>query len=226
VEVYFPDQGWVAFEPTPGFTRLTELDQIFSSDTHDAIAVSAAAAQSPEDGSSADVNSNSWSSQMITKLKDSSKHITAGAQQFGHWTKAAAAAAWTNIRSQPVWFWGIVLLLLAPPAIWKINELYRKSLRSGNRITPSARSLKSFDTIWVKLNRRLGKRLPEQTVREYVRAAASRLPDEDQRQALHQFAGLYEAARYSKGAILVPSGTTRKKHLAQLWSRIARSKST
>jgi transglutaminase-like putative cysteine protease len=230
VEVYFPDQGWVAFEPTPGFTRLTELnqDQIFSSDTHDAITVSAAAAQSLEggDGSSADVNSNSWSSQMITKLKDTSEHITTGAQQFVYWTKASTSAAWTNMRSQPVWFWGIALLLLALPAIWKINELYRKSLRSGNRTTPSARSLKSFDTIWVKLNRKLGKRLPEQTVREYVHAAVSRLPDEDQRQALHQFAGLYEAARYSKGAILVPSGTTRKKHLAQLWSRIARSKST
>ncbi|MDF2671435.1 MAG: hypothetical protein K0R67_3741, partial [Paenibacillus sp.] len=169
--------------------------------------------------------SASWSGITLSWIKTAAQQIGTGVKEAGLFIKETANSAWTEMKKGPLWLWALTLLLVALPSKWAYTALSSR-LRIRRRVAKGRRSLQPFDSIWAKLGRKLGARRPEQTVREYVHAAVQALPEEDQREALLHFAGLYETARYSEEERLTRSNAALKKHLTQLWSRITRSKST
>lgn len=216
VEVYLPEQGWVRFEPTPGFsdTPASGLDPVAPPVGGDAMTVTAAVSGTALSGYSvAGPGGASWLSLTGAQLA-----AWGGMLQQAVGEKLLSGENGSSLNRLILW---MAALLLIPPLLWFASPRLRSALMAVRQ--PERRSLRAYEAIWAKLGRRVGRRRPEQTVREYVDAAVRRLPEEDQREALRQFAGLYEAARYAERPMR--RSTEDKARLAELWARIARSKS-
>src|SRR5690606_30669905 len=167
-EVYLPDLGWVSFEPTPGFSQ-NPIHLADSLNGHDARTVSAGVSQSSfTDGGGAglDSESDSWISRFMASSKQRLNYLSSTAPKWGHSVNAAVAAGWNKLQNQSIWFGLMVLLLLFVPIKKGYRQLFvmSKNPIGGIHTTGRDRAMKSFDSIWTKLGRRLGARRPEQTI--------------------------------------------------------------
>lgn len=163
VEVYFPQAGWVPFDPTPGFG--------------DALA---AGAGSP--GNAAGGNAG-------TRLLEWLNQAAASAQKLAaEWTSAAAeiAAGWRE-KLQPVpnpFVWTASLLgaglavLIAREIVWRGNRLQLwLYLRRPRRSFPGrSELLTAADRVWRELDKCYGPKPPAMTAREYLRSALQGRP--------------------------------------------------
>ncbi|WP_409342930.1 transglutaminaseTgpA domain-containing protein [Paenibacillus sp. MBLB4367] len=199
VEVYFPDSGWVTFEPTPGFAG--------------------AAAEEKDAGGVKQVSDSTAASggeplPWIERLKG------LGAGFTGRWSWAAVsqpADAGVGFLQARAWPIAAGLALLAPLLL--LVWLQRKRLGlwlllRGLRQREPDRLQRVYDKLWLRLFRTFGSRRPHETLREY---ALSRVGiGDERREALIELTRLYEAFRYDSRLVR----TLPKPQIAELWSKL------
>ncbi|GGA49850.1 transglutaminase TgpA family protein [Paenibacillus physcomitrellae] len=206
VEVYFPGQGWVPFEPTPGFTAASgDAASGFGSAAH---------GQQP---AALHTFGKGWS----MDLPDVTAVFAAGLIQV--WTLAEQAGGVFN-RYQTVIVAAVLLLLLAfafmgmrrgmigSGGFVRRNPLKQVSSKSN---TPSderhfpgkVELLRSADAAWAGLHKRYGKLANGATAREYAEALQRRM-DEPGKAEMERFMSVWEPLYY--GGDLPDRQTTRR----------------
>lgn len=202
VEVYFPKSGWVAFDPTPGFggagiAQPTSADisaggQAGPAQTS-ATVTSATLGASPSPLQALGLQALSLDTAATRKASDS------------------AGAAWNAMRgflqNAVAWFGdrlaftatGVFLIAAAAYLLLRYRRKLifaalslRASLPAAGE--PQQSAVAFMDVLWQRLYRQYGRKAPQETMREYV--SRLQLPNEANQEALHEFAKLYELARY------------------------------
>ncbi|MCM3701207.1 transglutaminase domain-containing protein [Paenibacillus macerans] len=181
VEVYFPQAGWVPFDPTPGFGEAL-----------------AAGAGSPGDaaGGNAGTGLLEWLKQAVASLQ----------KLAAEWTSAAAeiVASWRE-KLQPVpnpFVWTASLLgagfavLIAREIAWRGNRLQLwLYLRRPRRSFPGrSELLTAADRVWRELGQCYGPKPPAMTAREYLRSALQGRPGLTD--AAEEFVAIWESLYY------------------------------
>jgi transglutaminase-like putative cysteine protease len=233
VEVYFPGTGWVAFDPTPGFSGGTG---VVSTDTgtgnaaavggspsivahaqaSTVIGATLGAAPASEPGVQLSLtgvtpSSNNGGSQTSTMLQNIDQSLHA-------WLGMAAALPYRGRL--------IAVLAAALAAVIALFFIARSKkmllllpLRTypGSVKKPYQQELLLMNSLWRRLYRIYGGKAPHETMREYI--ARIHEADEERRTALTEFAGLYELTSYNP---LRRRPVTRRT-LRDLWRRMSGS---
>lgn len=172
VEVYFPDRGWIAFEPTPGF-QAGDKEQGIGAEQLAAVQASKS-------------ESDTTNHKNLQELSDQAD-TTPSASRENFWTSAMhrLQASWTNVQHEMVpamkaaigpWMWmsAIVIGLLGLTVIllrrywleiqfqWAIYR-FRSSHQDPVRIERVAALL------WRKWDRQYGAKAADMTMREYIK---------------------------------------------------------
>ncbi|WP_127588125.1 DUF4129 domain-containing transglutaminase family protein [Paenibacillus koleovorans] len=258
VEAYIAGQGWVSFEPTPGFAQTDDFgggDLGLGASGGDAIttagasgsasssaAVAALAAFSSIQSSATPIGSTTsaartwdWSTALENSVLAADATLAflqrtgSLAQNTVLSAEQAISSGWERVEAggRQLWVAAFSLLLLLPLLYGLIRLLQRRrwSAARAQRLAWN-RTLPAYDRVWRKVQRKLGDRRPDQTVREYIEAAVKSLPEQEQRDALLRFASLYESARYAEAH---PSSSLHRGQrqveqsaIAELWERISR----
>lgn len=199
VEAYIAGSGWTTFDPTPGNAAAAASEPALAQ------AVFAPAEPDTEKG---DIPS-AISEMASAFLANARVRLAAwGADIKGLLARADAA------------FWSAAAVLPLIPLAWVcLRRLsfrrhapgpYTRKYAHGKR----ASAHRALDKLWRALFRRLGRKTPALTVREYVDGLA--LAEGGKRAALLDFVKQYEAVRYG-GAPLPRSA---KRSMKQLWRQI------
>jgi transglutaminase-like putative cysteine protease len=199
VEVFFPGAGWIPFEPTAGFS----MGQSVESATFVQDGEGAGQEQSKLGGA------NGFSGR-LSGLIEYTKPLVASSRSTVH--KASQA-----LDSYRQWIFQAVgaVLLVILLSVLTLRRLNRKEgLEVGGQSAVRNTFLRSMDKIWSKLFRKFGRIRPQQTVREYVRSV--KVENERQRQALIEFAEIYENQRYGNEI----STRFPRKYLSELWEKM------
>jgi hypothetical protein len=203
VEVFLPQTGWVAMDPTPGFTG-------FAGST---AAVLPALLLSQPGSAGAKEPREVWALAALTRPDF---HAMGQAIQDGlGWTGEQTRYL---IRDYGLLIAGCILVLI--PAVYLIRTrsyllpllLLLGTRQRGQKGTLLVRKL--LDKLWLKVFRLYGMPLPGQTLREYAVEAGARVPVAEEK--LLQLVRLYEELRYSRGEVF----WVRRQHLAQLWQSL------
>ncbi|KIL35727.1 hypothetical protein SD70_31995 [Gordoniibacillus kamchatkensis] len=218
VEVYFPSFGWVPFDPTPGFSgagmaKLPESPERVPAPAKESAANGTSGAQSELPS--------------ITQPADTGLHAVLGASFPGFQAikllesaQEPAAAAWQLTRQNIPLLTAIAASAVAAAVLLHAcrDRLFAASLavRAAFRGAGDKRSsLLLMDLLWNRIYRLHGAKATNETTREYVTRLA--LPDDDRRAALHDFARLYETARYDGQ----PKRPIPHRTLYELWRRMS-----
>ncbi|MGZ7443426.1 DUF4129 domain-containing transglutaminase family protein [Paenibacillus sp. TH7-28] len=181
VEVYFPQAGWVPFDPTPGFGEAL-----------------AAGAGNPGDatGGNAGTGLLEWLNQAVTSVQKLAAEWTAGA--------AETAAGWRE-KLQPgtnpfVWTASLLgagfAVLIAREIAWRGNRLQLwLYLRRPRRSFPGrSELLTAADRVWRELGQCYGPKPPAMTAREYLLSALQGRPGLTG--AAEEFVAIWESLYY------------------------------
>lgn len=197
VEAYIPGYGWLPFEPTPSAAF---------EETAAPVLAGLSASLQPEGGDAS---------------RRGNSPPTAGFQPYA-WAElireqTAAAAGW--LLSSPYRYGGFAALLLLPLLLYGWRRLplrpsaaARNEFRYSNGRRSSAARL--LDRFWLKLFTKLGKKMPGQTVREYVESLSVR--ESGKRETLLELVRMYEQVRYGQASL----PRTAKRSLKQACRRI------
>ncbi|GAA3409754.1 DUF4129 domain-containing transglutaminase family protein [Paenibacillus hodogayensis] len=205
VEAYIAGSGWTTFDPTPG-------NAVVAAGTDpEAQAVFAAASLERTEPSSG----TAWTDRLVGGLRGVRARLL---ESFG--------LSGSDGKGFVPWM-AAGLLLLIVPTLWMVARLARGS-RSPDRnggafsahygVKPGRPSHRAFDKLWRTLFRRLGRKAPSLTVREYVEGLP--LADLSSREALIDFVKQYEAVRYGG----LPLSSSAKRALRHLPKRVKRTK--
>lgn len=193
VEAYIEGQGWVAFEPTP--------QQHFGSPT---LSDSALASESEVQGGLRQMFSiEPW----LAFWQEHRKTAMA---------KAGQAMPYALGLLFGLALVGSLYVVLAKrmKAHWMMWQALRHSQKTGKRTEVVSRLC---EALWLKVMRQYGAIAPSQTIREYVaNVANARLRKPSQREALDQFANMYERLRYNSAETPYISIET----VARIWKKI------
>ncbi|OPH59250.1 hypothetical protein BC351_20240 [Paenibacillus ferrarius] len=200
VEVYFPNAGWVPFEPTPGFSGL-------SSDHAQLTLTTAAMAQAEMTASLATI--------------PKSDRFTANPKE---WLQAAKDAlvdfafryrqVFNVMIGGGLLLAGILLFLRRKGFLYKGRlqpPFYKYGPNNAHPLIPY------MDRLWMQLFRKYGLKSKDQTVREYVKAL--KIPHQTQQKALLEFALIYESVRYDTAHSLPYS----KREILAIWKAIQKT---
>ncbi|MDD9271143.1 transglutaminase family protein [Paenibacillus sp. GCM10023248] len=197
VEVYFPSMGWVPFEPTPGFSGI-------SSDHPRETLTTAAMEQSAMTASLMNVP------------------LPGGfAGHTGEWLQAAKDKALDYARANRNLM--IILAGITAMAAGVLLYLKRKGFMARTALVPFYRDRNAhplvpyMDRLWLQLFRKHGAKPKDQTVRDYV--TGLNLRQHAQKQALLQFALMYESIRYDTAG----SAPYTKREIAAIWKAIQKT---
>ncbi|MCY9666322.1 transglutaminase-like domain-containing protein [Paenibacillus alginolyticus] len=200
VEVYFPSMGWVPFEPTPGFSGI-------SSDHPRETLTTAAMEQ-------AAMTASLMSVPTPTKF-------TTNPSEWLHATKDKIVNFAKPYRKAFIVLIGCCLLLAGIFVLLRrkgflVNSrlyfpIYKSKTGNSHPMTPY------MDRLWIQLFRKYGAKSASQTVREYV--AMLNFNDQRQKQALLEFALIYESVRYDTANSL----TYTKREITAIWKAIQKT---
>lgn len=200
VEVYFPSMGWVPFEPTPGFSSI-------SSDLPRETLTTAAMEQAAMTAS-------------LTNIPKPSK-FTTNPSEWLRETKDRIVNFAKTYRNAFIVLIGSCLLLVGIFVL-----LRRKGFLVNSRLYfPINKSKQGnlhpmtpyMDRLWMQLFRKYGAKSANQTVREYV--TTLNFKDQRQKQALLEFALIYESVRYDTANSLTYS----KREITAIWKAIQKT---
>lgn len=200
VEVYFPSMGWVPFEPTPGFSRI-------SSDHPRETLTTAAMEQEAMTAS-------------LLNIPATTKFAT-NPSEWLHAMKDRIVNFAKPYREAFIVLIGCCLLLVGVFVLLRrkgflVNtRLYFPNYKSqqGNShpMTPY------MDRLWMQLFRKYGAKPANLTLREYV--TTLNFNDQRQKQALLEFALIYESVRYDTANSL----TYTKREITTIWKAIQKT---
>lgn len=200
VEVYFPAMGWVPFEPTPGFSGI-------SSDHPRETLTTAAMEQEVMTAS-------------LMNIPAATKFAT-NPSEWLHATKDRIVDFAKPYREAFVVLFGCCLLLVGSFVLLRrkgflINTrlhlpIYKSQQGNSHPMTPY------MDRLWMQLFRKYGAKPANQTVREYV--TTLNFNDQRQKQALLEFALIYESVRYDTANSL----NYTKREITTIWKAIQKT---
>ncbi|SDO66032.1 Transglutaminase-like superfamily protein [Paenibacillus sp. yr247] len=200
VEVYFPSMGWVPFEPTPGFSGI-------SSDHPRETLTTAAMEQSAMTASLLNI--------------PTTKKFTTNPSEWLHTTKDTLIDFAKSYRKALIVLIGSGLILVGLFLLLRRKgfllskpfhvPFYKPSLNSSHPMIPY------MDRLWMQLFRKYGAKSMDQTVREYV--TALNFNHHGQKQALLEFALIYESVRYDTAN----SFTYTKREITAIWNAIQKT---
>lgn len=196
VEVYFPESGWVPFEPTPGFAGAASQ----GNDVSDMKPVSVA----PETGSA---EPGTWLERLQrfgSGLEKRASLETAPLAGFLRDRAKLIAAGLALLAALALLVW----LLRKRLAVWLLLRSLRRYQRGPEHLQ------RTLDKLWLRLFRKFGGRRPDETIREYVLSRTGL--ENDRREALFELARLYEAVRYDAR----PARTLPKPRIEELWNKL------
>jgi transglutaminase-like putative cysteine protease len=217
VEVYFPQIGWMAFEPTPGFSGHEGMERDDAAAAGDAVPASSASLGSPDSELANDSSDRSYWSRTEEAAADlahkSLRTVVNGWAEFGKF-----ALMIMSHRS----FWlvllvGLAVIAAAGGTLWMLRDRialgilvrrYRKARRTPDGI------VRLLDRVWLLVFKRFGAIRTEQTLREY--AATVPLRDEGRRRILLDFVRLYETIRYDR----TPRPSISRQSIAEYWAKL------
>ncbi|CAG7657761.1 transglutaminase domain-containing protein [Paenibacillus allorhizosphaerae] len=224
-EVYFPDAGWVPFEPTPGYTAgsAAQVKQPAAVPASDAVPQK----QTPLDAM--------WrqSVQSLQSLKITVRHLGVAAVSAVQLLLHNAASAWSKLSLWTAVSLGAAVIILISGVIhlWMRSAYAASSNAAGSEQRPGFagfalpadrrdRLLRFGDRIWRRLQRVYGRSKPHQTLREY--ADSRQVGSEAQREELHRLMEMLETSRYAepnRAALLVT-----RRELSEAWAKLKRLK--
>jgi transglutaminase-like putative cysteine protease len=199
VEVYFPSKGWVPFEPTPGFSGI-------SSDHPRETLTTAAMEQSAMTASPMNI--------------PTPKKFTINPSEWLHTTKDSLIdfvklyrKAFIVLIGSGLILAGLFLLLRRKGFSFSTTlvPFYKHRLNNSHPMIPY------MDRLWMQLFRKYGAKPMDQTVREYV--TALNFNHHGQKQALLQFALIYESVRYDTAN----SMNYTKREITAIWKAIQKT---
>lgn len=200
VEVYFPSMGWVPFEPTPGFSRI-------SSDHPRETLTTAAMEQAAMTAS-------------LLNIPATTKFAT-NPSEWLHAMKDRIVNFAKPYREAFIVLIGCCLLLVGVFVLLRrkgflVNTRlyfpnYKSQQGSSHPMTPY------MDRLWMQLFRKYGAKPANLTVREYV--TTLNFNDQRQKQALLEFALIYESVRYDTANSL----TYTKREITTIWKAIQKT---
>jgi len=177
VEVYFPQYGWVEFEPTAGESQLTRPEGDDSAADAGALGASTAITNS------ALPNTNPYEDELFDPF--------AGGESLGEFDGVDNTR---GIASWPWWVWAILTPLLLIAGIWGLR---RMSMWGPTNFTPELSPI-----LYERLQRwteRIGLRLPEtETPYEHERRLSQALPEG--RSSIRRIIQTYVRYRFSRQA--------------------------
>ncbi|TXK75396.1 transglutaminase domain-containing protein [Paenibacillus sp. N3.4] len=195
VEVYFPSVGWVSFEPTPGFSNLG-LDHAEASLTTAEMAKSAMTASLAAIPAvkNAGFDPLEWLQTIMQTIND----------------RLIPLRQTLIIGAGCCLFCTGLILVLRQKGV--LHLLY---MPLHQRLAVQANPMAMFmDRLWLQLFRKYGAKPAHQTVRDYV--TALRFHSHAQKQALLEFAIIYESVRYD-----APNQSSfTKREIIALWKAI------
>ncbi|GAB6992265.1 transglutaminase TgpA family protein [Paenibacillus pini] len=188
VEVYFPQQGWVPFDPTPGAATGSIVSPVLAPQTSDNNIYNVFSYTW-----SSFINPSSWSKMLglITVLNRLNWVLIVG----------------TSLS--------LILLFLAVHHLWHSREMYRlwKQLHFTRRTFPHKKHLMAAaNPVWEGLGRRYGAIDPGATVREYI--TSLNIEEEIMRSRLYSFADDWEKIAYDE---VPPNRTTSIAFMQECW---------
>lgn len=198
-EVYLDGYGWVAFEPTPGFTDSREAaGREASSAMPDAAEPLLPAVAQNSSDSTADVEPNNNGSSGTAAPEAFSQrlrqYLNDGLSELG------------NLMTRPVYAGAASVLLAALLLylVWRKQKLTRQL--AGPRFNEPGREqsrllLRTLDAIWLKLYKTQGAKPAHMTLREYI---GSLKIQEEEQGLLVDWARLDEQIRYGNGLQQLP----------------------
>ncbi|RKN71189.1 DUF4129 domain-containing transglutaminase family protein [Paenibacillus ginsengarvi] len=203
VEAYIAGSGWTTFDPTPGNT--------LSASGGSSGAESVFASAQPSGALSAPVKPDSsagWAGSLMQWKQKARERLTPAWLSSGEygprqlWPAAALLLAFSLV------LWGVYRLVRARDgsAEGSLSLRYAAGDRAG--------AYRALDKLWRALFRRLGRKQPSSTVREYVESLP--LAEIGKRDALLDFVKQYEAVRYGGE----PLPRSAKRNLKELWRKI------
>ncbi|MFD0696906.1 DUF4129 domain-containing transglutaminase family protein [Paenibacillus sp. GCM10027628] len=197
VEVYFPSAGWVPFEPTPGFTGMdgehARSPVTISQSERPTMTASLLNIPTMQSFSS---DSKEW---LQSRVNEVISFVEIYRKQF---LLAAVLSVFILGLSVILWRKGIPQNMALIFPVRPSGPVHSQPL------------VRFMDRLWIQLFRRYGAKSAHQTVREYV--TALRLENAEQKQALFEFALIYETVRYDIPGRPIYS----KREIAALWNAI------
>ncbi|WP_054950870.1 transglutaminase TgpA family protein [Numidum massiliense] len=206
VEVYFPDVGWLPFEPTPGFyspvtiekDEDVNVDELFNHDGMEA--------QQPDDlPKLADFPPPEEAPDNAPEYDASTQQANTAGTPWKWWVASGAAlfaltgVGWW-IGRRRFWRWRLYAL---QRALQREGATHRKGAHGDEGLTTDgrynkARFVAAYEQLLQLLEKRYGERTPDQSVRDYIATSlAWRKQDRDE---LIDLTRLYEASRYGDRA--------------------------
>lgn len=224
VEAYIPPTGWVPFDPTPGYSGGGEA-QAASAATADESALS-------DDGRDIASVLNGLKASASQLIHSGLSRIGSLFAKAGEWLDLVRAGVVRITPLLPLFLW-IVAACLLVFAAWQWIRLLRKAAADPALDPRPVRTaawgrligverVRAFavhrlaEQLWRKLQRRLGRSGPAQTMREYLLTRPGMT--EPQRNSLLQFVKLQEALRYHRGTATVTS-----RQLRAAWEDVRKS---
>ncbi|AFH59635.2 transglutaminase-like domain-containing protein [Paenibacillus caseinilyticus] len=214
VEVYFPQHGWVAFDPTPALPAAQQAEGKEA-------AAAAPAAETAAPGESVWQQVRTWlAAGREAVLQGAAAGFTALREESGPLLRRLLAAA----SPYAIPASGAAALALAAFAAYALWRQYRRlPALPGFGLLPGLRRavrLAFAERLWRRLQRAHGRAAPAQTLREY--AASRRCAGEAQQAALLQLAQLLEALRYADPR--APEARVTRRTLTEAWRQVKRSR--
>lgn len=210
VEVYFPDVGWVLFDPTPGYDGKTST------------------ISSPQGMSQGNAEANHWWTTIKMWWSKGTEQIGDTIKQIQYTYKEIQG----YLLSQPIL---ITVIIVMPIVIWLtmlMIKQYGTILLIGMSVWLQHKTFPNRDVllttsnwVWNQLYRLYGTKLATTTPREYIEQIITDQPEIDaaSRQRLLYFINLWEEMYY--GAV-TPSRKETRGYLLQCWRLVLPRKNT
>ncbi|MEB3103881.1 transglutaminase TgpA family protein [Ferviditalea candida] len=223
VEVYFPQSGWVPFDPTPGFSGFEGGSGL----PVEAGMPAPASADQPGgtvlhtvQGSASLKDVNSAAAKLMERM------FPAGMKQDpalkSTWpdmlgtVKQRIGGVWTEKMPSPAIYWiGLGVFLFGLP-IWALRFVRRKRPAPFRQAAFQEYSLRVMERFWRKIFAKFGALGRNQTLREYV--VSLKLSDGSKLEPLAEFVRLYEQARYGRPE----RGEFSEQVIRKLWQEIGK----
>ncbi|MFC7322642.1 transglutaminaseTgpA domain-containing protein [Halobacillus campisalis] len=169
VEVYFPEVGWVPFEPTQGFANnadfYTEVEQSDDGET---------SAEQDSETEDTEENNNENPNQAQQQEEAESDQAAAGAGDDNNWT--------------PIWITSALLIFLAAILFFVRHRLMAAYLRRQIRKKPGRDTFERAYIFLLKVfEKRKMKRHANQTLRDFANQVDARYQSSDMRQLTYHY---------------------------------------